>query len=267
MKTINLNKVRPYSVAELKTDIPSTLGIQMINEDTTVTLNGNIVAVYEKAKFNVETIRSVSLGIEYSSYVRTSGLVTQTEGINATPRNPRRTNKCSRTKLSVTQPEAHQLYIEFAKELAKAYQKYFPLAYAQQVKQTYVGQKRVEKEYIIPRTPFTGAVVNMDSQLGFHRDSANTSNGISCMQIFKKGMAGGELILPELGIGFECQDGYLLLFDGQKYVHGVTPFKALRGRKAYRITIVYYNSKGMELCLPFEEEELFYREYLESRSR
>ncbi|MEM9995406.1 MAG: hypothetical protein AAGE79_14910, partial [Acinetobacter pittii] len=56
--------------------------------------------------------------------------------------------------------------------------------------------------YLIKGTPFTGGVINKNTALGYHRDSANTKDGISCMVILKKGVAGGELILPELNIGF-----------------------------------------------------------------
>jgi len=266
MNVIKLLSTRPYSVSELKDDVPSENNIVMVCSDMVVKLDGKIIAVYKKADFDLEQVRAAAVNMEYSSYVRTNGLITQTEGINSIPRNPRRTNKCSRTKLRVSQPELHQMFLDLAKQLAKAYREYFPGAYAQQVKALHVGTKKVHEDYRIRYTPFTGGVVNKDSQLGFHRDNANTPDGISCMLCLKKGMAGGGLVLPELGIGFECQDGYMLLFDGQKYIHGVTPFIPLPGREAYRITIVFYNSKGMELCLPLEQEELFYRHQLELKS-
>lgn len=265
METVNITSIQSCKLSELKRQKPTADGVKMIDGDTIVMLNGEIVAVYQKATCDLSALRSAALALKFSSYVRTSGLVTQTEGINASPRNPTRTNKCTKTKMHRQQPLIHKVFLKYARKMAVDYRRYFPARYATQVKRSYTGVTKVLFDYLIPGTSFTGGVVNKNSQLGFHRDRANTTDGMSCMFILKQGISGGELILPELGIGFACQDGYVLLFDGQKYIHGVTPFQAIPGRKGYRITIVFYNSKGMHLCLPPTEEEAHYRTVLERK--
>ena len=165
----------------------------------------------------------------------------------------------------MTQSTAHDIFLDHARKIAKAYRANFIQAYANQIKYSYIGSSKVHGAYRIKGTPFTSGVINKDTALGYHRDLANTKDGMSCMLILKKGVAGGELILPELSIGFACQDGYILLFDGQKYIHGVTPIIPAQSGNGYRYTIVYYNNKGMSLCLAPEDEEKHYRNHLEKQ--
>ena len=45
----------------------------------------------------------------------------------------------------------------------------------------------------------------------------------------------------------------MIMFDGQKFVHGVTPIIKMNERD-YRYTMVYYSLKGFWQCLTEEEE-------------
>jgi hypothetical protein len=243
MKNIRIEyKIRPLMISCLQGLLPTSDGVRMIDEEAIVTVGDEVIAVYKKAGFDLTAIRNACFNLEFSTYVRTSGLLTQTENINASPRNSLRTNKCRKTKLHDSNPEIHQVFLYYASE------------------------KRVHESYRIAGTPFTSGVINKDTALGYHRDIANTKDGISCMLILKEGLAGGELILPEVKIGFACQDGYILLFDGQKYIHGVTAFASAQGSRGYRYTTVYYNNKAMSLCLPPEQEEQYYKRHLERRT-
>jgi hypothetical protein len=269
MKTIYVKR-QVFSSPELKTlknKRPNCNDVnRIIKEDTLVYADGKLVAIYQKVDFDLSSVLSACLHLKFNTYIRQSGLVTQTINLNASPRNQKRDNLCRFSKLRKVQPSLHQIFEDAARETAAKYRLHFKSRYADQVKQSYVGQQRIDANYLIKGTPFTGGVINKDTALGYHFDAANTANGISCMLILKAGVAGGELVLPELDVGFSCQDGYMLLFDGQAYLHGVTKIVKPNLKKGYRYTIVFYNNKGMHLCLPPEEEIIHYLEYLEKQT-
>lgn len=263
-------KVHP-SVESIRSDYqkkdPSVKDVsRIISEDAYVHVDGKVVGIYKKVDFDLLNLKNICNTLKFETYIRTSGLKTRTLNINASPRNGLRTDQCQLTKFNRKQINQHQIFLDYARLIARSYHKYFRKAYANQVKKTYIGESRVQDTYRIAGTPFTSGVINKNTALGYHRDSANTKDGISCMLILKRGVAGGQLILPELDIGFECQDGYMLLFDGQKYLHGVTPILNPATSKGYRYTIVYYNNQGMALCLPPEEEALRYKLIIEKQS-
>jgi hypothetical protein len=268
MKTINIqHPVKQLALKSFQQQKPKRADVQeIISEDACIVINGEIVAIYQKVDYDLTKIRTACTSLKFQDYIRQSGLSTKTVSVNASPRNRLRMNKCSLTALRRALPITHNIFLDYARKIARDYRVNFGTAYANQIKHSYIGRNRVHEAYIISRTPFTSAVINKNTALGYHRDTANTKDGISCMLILKKGVGGGELILPELNIGFACEDGYILLFDGQKYIHGVTPILKPQTGNGYRYTIVYYNNKGMSLCLAPREEEKFYREYLEKKT-
>ena len=73
------------------------------------------------------------------------------------------------------------------------------------------------------------------------------------MVAFKSNTKGGYLSLPQYDVGFEIANNSLMLFDGQKILHGVTTFKLL-SKDAYRISIVYYSLQQMWKCEPVSAE-------------
>ena len=76
--------------------------------------------------------------------------------------------------------------------------------------------------YRMAQSPWSSGVVN-GSLLGFHRDGQNVPQTWSAMLTFRTGnLSGGELVLPELGIAFACQDGTVAFFEGGTFWHGVT---------------------------------------------
>ncbi|QTE36109.1 hypothetical protein J3L18_23695 [Mucilaginibacter gossypii] len=239
---------------------------EIIDNDAIVFCGGKIVAVYKKVDFNTDEARRACLQMKFTSQVRSSGISSLTVNINASPRRPNLDNKCWISRLRRSSVLTHQIFEQTARELSKYYRSYFKKRFVNQVKTTFSGVKKVDKAYRIRGTPFTGGVVNKNSALPYHFDLANTDDGISCMLILKWGVAGGELILPQLDIGFACQDNYVLLFDGKSYLHGVTPIIKSAIGTGYRYTIVNYNNSGMDLCLPPFEEEVHYQQHLEKQS-
>lgn len=251
----------------LKSTTPSRAHVNLIiNEDAVIINNGKLVALYTKAPFDHDNILSLCLGLKFDLYQRSSGLRTQTINLGSSPRNPLRDNYCRPSKFKRDDQQKHKAFENIARLVATVYRHHFSEAYIGQIKQSYVGKHKIAPQYLIKGTPFTGGVINKDSALGYHYDKANTKEGISCMVILKAGVAGGELILPQLDLGFSCQDGYLLLFDGRTLLHGVTPIIKAQQGKGYRFTIVYYNNEGMELCGSLKEEVATYQKYLDERT-
>ena len=64
----------------------------------------------------------------------------------------------------------------------------------------------------------------------------------------KKDIKGGYLHIPELKVNLKISNGSLSMFDGQRFVHGVTPMQGT-SEKSYRFTIVFYSLVQMWNCL------------------
>lgn len=99
---------------------------------------------------------------------------------------------------------------------------------------------------------WTSGVINQSSQLPYHRDRANFETW-SAMPVVRRGMKGGHLSFPEYGITVNCRDGYALWFNGNRYVHGVTPMTPT-APDGYRYSIVFYALRGMKDCHTYAVE-------------
>src|SRR4051812_11875698 len=80
---------------------------EIIEEETEVIADGQVIAIYKKIDFDLTTIREACLQLKFDKYIRTSGLVTNTINIHASPRNPLRDNRCQMTKFHRYQPDLH----------------------------------------------------------------------------------------------------------------------------------------------------------------
>lgn len=268
MKTIitTYKKLDKQAIEDLKAQKPQIQHISTLIEDECfIFSNGKLIAAYMKADFETTNLLEACNDLKFSGYKRTRDLITYSVNINSLPRNPLKENLCRPALLRYDNPKKHDVFLSYARLMSKQYRKHFIEAFVEQIKSNYIGKTKVNEYYRITGTPFSGGVVNKNSAINYHYDYANTKNGISCMVILKENVAGGELILPELDIGFACQDGYILLFDGQKYLHGVTDIIA--ADNGYRYTIVYYNNKGMHLCLPPEKEIEHYQNWLDRNEK
>ncbi|WDF55260.1 hypothetical protein [Mucilaginibacter sp. KACC 22063] len=225
----------------------------LIDREACIYEGGNLIAIYKKAEFDLTEVRSACLNLKFGKVQRQSGILTKTLTINASARNASRSDYCRHTKFRQNHPELHDVFLKYGRLMSKPYKKYFKPQYAKQVVANF-SKGGVNASYRISGTPFTSGVINKNTSLGYHKDRLNTKDGLSCMLILKSAVSGGELILPELNIAFACQDGYILLFDGQRFYHGVTPIITPQNGLAYRYTIVYYNNNGMRLCLPPQQE-------------
>lgn len=90
---------------------------------------------------------------------------------------------------------------------------------------------------------WTSGIVNRTAALPYHRDSGNLPASWSAMVVLRSRIDGGHLDIPELGTVLRCDDLSLTLFNGQSYLHGVTPFTS-RSNVGYRLSVVFYTKSA-----------------------
>lgn len=181
---------------------------------------------------------------------RSDGLKTTSRLIGYRPRNPLRQNYCSATTLAAEQPNEHATLAFGARIVAYYYARVNPQLYARHAR---LAETRVLPGWTMEGTPVTSGIINRNNPLQYHFDGGNFAGVWSGMLAFKRDIGGGYLSIPEYDLALEIADRSLLLFDGQKIVHGVTPIRLLSDA-ALRHTIVYYSLKDMWNCLPIGAE-------------
>jgi hypothetical protein len=224
----------------------------IIDEDCLVTIGGVPKILYCKINCDTEKIRWAVKTIKYVSDKRTNGLKTNSTIFGYSPKVALRKDFCSATAMAINFPKQHYIICEFAKELTKLYEEFFP----ETLKLHYeTSQKKVLNEWILDGTPFTSGIVNKNNPLKYHHDSGNFKNVLSNMLVLKKNVQGGRLACPEFDIKFECDDNHVVIFDGAQILHGVTPIiPVFEDEKSYRYSVVYYSLEQMWKCDSVNEE-------------
>lgn len=224
----------------------------LIKEPTTlVDMEGNILAIYDYLPSNTDSVLKALQTIKYDTNIRTGGLKTTSRIFGFSPRVVMRKDFCSSTSLSIQQPKEHQAICDLGIEIEKYYEQYHPDGYKKHKIQT---EEVIKPEYRINKQSiFTSGIINKNNPLKYHFDTGNFNDVYSCMVVFKKGIQGGYISLPEYGVAFELLHNSLFMFDGQSILHGVTPITKT-SPLAIRYSIVYYSLKQMWKCLPVDEE-------------
>lgn len=203
-----------------------------------------------KGKIQTDALRWACMNTKYNRSDRTSGLVTNSRTFGYMPRRAIMADYCHESDVRAIGAKPSLIFKNFSRELEQYYQQFFPEKHAEHRRTV---EEKILPEWRIKGSPFTSGIVNKDNKLLYHRDAGNFKGLYSNMVAFKKDVEGGRLCLPEFGIKFEIADESLLIFDGQEYVHGVTPImKTSTG--AYRYTVVWYSLEQMWQCLPLQEE-------------
>lgn len=231
---------------------------RFINEDCTLLDEdtGEIIGIYFTMPETPSKLLMALMTIKYETNKRLNGLITHSRIFGWRPREKIRNDYCSATSLASKQPQQHAILIEFAKVLTKYYKKFVPKLFKEHKK---IADDNILKDWMIKGTPFSSGIVNKNNELHYHYDAGNFKDVYSNMVAFKSNIQGGFLSIPEYGIGLEIATNSVLLFDGQKILHGVTPIKLLN-ENSYRYTIVYYTLKAMWGCEPVSEEVARYKE-------
>jgi len=223
----------------------------MIDEDT-----GKLIGVYLVMPKTPRNLLLALLSIKIGKSKRVKGLITRSRIIGWKPRLQITNDYCTSAGLATESPREHKIICDFAKELSKYYEKYCKRIFLQHGE---ITKDRILPEWTIEDTPFSSGIVNRDSALHYHFDHGNVRDVYSAMVAFKSNQKGGHLALPEYNIGLEIANNSVLLFDGQKILHGVTPFKLL-SEHGYRLTVVYYTLQQMWKCEPLTKELARYKD-------
>lgn len=238
----------------------------LITEPTTLVDadTNEIKVVYDLLDIDTTAVVESLKKIRYIKGKRSRGLVSTSRIFGYTPRNEIRQDYCSSTSLSKENPREHNIVASLALKLEEFYKKYNPEGYAKHLGMT---EEAVKKNWRIGgNSLFTSGIINKNNPLKYHFDTGNFSNVYSMMIVFKGGVEGGYLALPEYDLKFQLPDNSLFMFDGQGILHGVTPIK-YTSPVGYRFSCVYYTLKRMWQCLEIGEEINRIRKQKTSRER
>jgi hypothetical protein len=267
MEIIHAQKREGNFESKLKTVPNNNECERIIKNDAIVYENGKVIIIYKiLTSEQISRVKRLVKGAKYTKGARSNGLPVQSAIFGSLPRVPYRNDYCRMTADTKTQKKIANDIMEFSKVIDEVYKDLLPEQHELNVE---IVRSNVDQDYIIKDTPFTTINFNVNHAIKYHRDSGNFKGVYSNVLILKEDMIGGHLICPEYNIGFEQGDGALILFDGQRIIHGVTPIKQLHP-EGFRASCVFYSLATMKNCYPYEEELQRIkqvRDHIESRWR
>ena len=236
----------------LETDYSTLINedCKLIDKDT-----GQIIAIYFTLPETPSSLLRGLLSLKYDKNKRLKGLITHSRIFGWRPKEMIRNNYCSSASMARKEPGIHAQLVQFAHVLTKYYKQFVPEIFKSHQQ---IADDNILEEWMIKGTPFSSGIVNKNNELHYHYDAGNFKDVYSNMVAFKSNIRGGYLSIPEYDIGLEIATNSVLLFDGQKLLHGVTPIKLLNAN-SYRYTVVYYTLKAMWTCKPLTEELARYK--------
>ncbi len=255
-KTVDLKEYAHRSAIETDFDY-------LITDDTLILHDGKPAVLYIRCPWEFGPLRKILQGIKYQTTTRSGGLRTTSRVFGFQPRIALRRDFCTATSLANEEKNATEIIRDYGLKFKELYKAHFPDVYAQHEQW---AQEKVRDEWKIKGTPFTSGIINKNNPLKYHFDAGNIKNVMSCMVGIKHNVGGGHLSIPELGVGLEICDQSLTIFDGQSWLHGVTPIKKLSAN-AYRYTVVYYTLHQMWKCEELTKEVARIREKKTERER
>lgn len=223
----------------------------LIKDDTIIYENGEPIIIYKILPPDIlNKIRHLVHEAHYMKSSRSNGLPTQSAIFGSLPRVPNRNNYCRKTVNTRTQVKLLNDVLAFSTIIDEVYKNLLPEQHDLNLK---IVRENVVDDYMIENTPFTTVNFNVNHAIKHHLDTGNFKNVFSNVLILKENVTGGYLVAPEFDIAFEQSDGALILFDGQKIIHGVTPIK-LTKPEGYRCSCVFYSLATMKNCYPYKQE-------------
>lgn len=194
-----------------------------------------------------DLLRSRTMGLGR----RNSGLQYVFETFGSSARMPIRSREsCNYTLINQQRPDIYARLVELDLQAQDAYRQLIPQAESQQL--PLIGQVLPEWR-IHPDSWWTSGIINHTAALTYHTDGNNFRGSWSAMAVYRDGVRGGMLTIPEYHVTLTCHDRSLVLFQGVELLHGVTPLRLDRP-DAWRYSIVFYAVSGMRHCLPCDQE-------------
>jgi uncharacterized protein YdbL (DUF1318 family) len=135
--------------------------------------------------------------------------------------------------------------------------KFVDRTYAQLMPQEYKKQRVIadttSQDFVIKDTAFTTITVNKNWQTAVHKDKGDFAEGFGNLVALRKGKyLGGHFVVVRWGVGFDLQNGDLLLVDVHQW-HGNTPIIKDNG-KVVRLSLVMYYREAMKDCGTMAQE-------------
>lgn len=212
---------------------------------------GSPIIIYKVLPKNIiDSLRHLAFDSKFTKSARSNGIPTQSAIFGALPRVTYRNDFCRFTVNTRTQKKLLADVLRFSDVISGLYKKYLPEQYQHNID---IITQNVVDDYVIKGTPFTTVNFNVNHAIKYHTDTGNFKGVYSNVVIMKNNIIGGYLVVPEYRIAFEQTDGALILFDGQKILHGVTPILRTKNN-GYRCSCVFYSLASMKNCYPYKEE-------------
>lgn len=188
---------------------------------------------------------------------RTNNYRSKSKTFGFAPRRPvTRREACTMTTTGRDHPEIERVLESYADRLSGLLAEIDPALVSTGLREL----REVKPEWRLGETKlWTSGVVNDTAQLPYHRDGFNFPTW-SAMPVVRRGTRGGRLHLPEYDLVVPCDDATVTLFQGSRYVHGVTPITRLKRKEGYRISVVYYALRGMKNCFDAATEAAYGRQ-------
>ncbi|AYB70544.1 hypothetical protein SEA_SERENDIPITOUS_2 [Mycobacterium phage Serendipitous] len=218
---------------------------------------GEIVLGYMKMP-EASMLRRAVLALDCGSGTqRTNNYRSKSKTFGFAPRRPvTRREACTMTTTGRDHPEIERVLESYADKLAGMLGEVDPAL----VQHGLDELAEVKPEWRLGETKlWTSGVVNDTAQLPYHRDGFNFPVW-SAMPVLRRGTRGGHLHLPEYDLVVPCDDSSVTLFQGSRYVHGVTPITRVKRGEGYRVSVVYYALRGMKNCFDAATEAAYGRQ-------
>ncbi|MGN8058773.1 hypothetical protein ACTJKN_20975 [Pedobacter sp. 22163] len=247
LKTLNFKKLYSKDFVGNEASIED-ISVKLIEESCIVNLEGAPPVAYFQERHPAlnEIIDSIN-ALRFNSSTRSANKGSQSILFGAVNRTISRMGFCTHGALVSRDPALHHtLCSTFAIVFNNLLKKYLPSRH--KIGGIKTRQKDILPDYIMGASNFTSGIINRNSAFHYHKDGFNMLNTYSSMIVYKGGVSGGYLVLPEYGIGFKCPDQAIVQFYGKGILHGVTPIDK-HSDNAYRISVVYYTSDGLDKCL------------------
>jgi hypothetical protein len=213
--------------------------------------NGEIIGGYFLLpEENISAMRSICHNTKISKTARvTTGLPTQSSVFGAVSRTALRQDYCRFTANTRNEKSNFEAVLQYAEVAASIHKKFFPQNYELAMQEA----KNISGGWLMGSTPYATCNFNFNHAIKHHVDTGNIEEVFSNVLILRRGVLGGQLVLPDYGVALAQQDRAFTVFRGYSEVHGVMPIKAIEP-EGYRASIVLYTLKTMKHCYPFQEE-------------
>lgn len=239
-------KINPHKPPRLKEQVRDILSYDVIDHSCEVyTEDGRFVAHLKKGYFarQAEKYLEILNSCKFPHSNRASGLVSRSHIFGFSPREPFKKLPCRECQFNFEQPIAYKTTVALLKKISTYYKAKIPAVYEKQIQ----ALKPICDAYKIEGTVFTSGIINKNTKYRFHTDNGNVKNTFATMFYAKKGIIGGDLILPEYNLKLSLDSGDLIVFDNTRVSHGVTPIKKMN-KDSVRFSVVAYCLDRLRSC-------------------